>query len=89
MAAGVRRVEALTGAGSSADNPEGWGMAVPGLPDSFGGVPDLSIVGDVDLFGAFVNLGVISASLLVFTLDQVRVSRLHRRAARAGHGARA
>ena len=61
-------VEALTGAGSSADNPEGWGMAVPGLPDSFGGIPDLSIVGNVDLFGAFVNLGVISASLLVFTL---------------------
>lgn len=43
-------------------------MAVPGLPDSFGGIPDLSIVGNVDLFGAFVNLGVISASLLVFTL---------------------
>ena len=61
-------VEALTGTGSSADNPEGWGMAVPGLPDSFGGIPDLSIVGNVDLFGAFVNLGVISASLLVFTL---------------------
>ena len=61
-------VEALTGAGSSADNPEGWGMAVPGLPESFGGVPDLSIVGNVDLFGAFVNIGVISASLLVFTL---------------------
>ena len=61
-------VEAITGAGSSADNPEGWGMAVPALPDSFGGIPDLSIVGDVDLFGAFVNLGVISASLLVFTL---------------------
>ena len=33
-----------------------------------GGVPDLSIVGNVDLFGAFVNVGVISASLLVFTL---------------------
>ena len=43
-------------------------MAVPSLPDSFGGIPDLSIVGNVDLFGAFVNIGVISASLLVFTL---------------------
>ena len=61
-------VERLTGAGSSADNPGGWSLAVPSLPDSLGGIPDLSIVGDVDLFGAFVNVGVISASLLVFTL---------------------
>ncbi len=61
-------VEKLTGAGSSVDNPAGWSLAVPGLPDSLGGVPDLSIVGDVDLFGAFVHVGVVSASLLVFTL---------------------
>ncbi|WP_042407647.1 NCS2 family permease [Corynebacterium jeddahense] len=61
-------VEALTGAGSSADNPEGWNLAVPSLPDSFGGVPDLSIVGNVNLVGAFTHLGVIAASMLVFTL---------------------
>ena len=61
-------VEAITGAGSSADNPQGWSLAVPELPDSFGGIPDLSIVGNIDLFGAFINIGVISASLLVFTL---------------------
>lgn len=61
-------VEAITGAGSSADNPEGWSLAVPTLPDSFGGVPDLSLVGNVDLIGAFTNLGAVAASLLVFTL---------------------
>lgn len=61
-------VEAITGSGSSADNPQGWSLAVPELPDSFGGIPDLSIVGNIDLFGAFINIGVISASLLVFTL---------------------
>lgn len=61
-------VEAITGAGSSTDNPQGWSLAVPELPDSFGGIPDLSIVGNIDLFGAFINIGVISASLLVFTL---------------------
>ena len=61
-------VEAITGSGSSADNPQGWSLAVPELPSSFGGVPDLSIVGNIDLFGAFINIGVISASLLVFTL---------------------
>ena len=61
-------VEAITGSGSSADNPQGGSLAVPELPDSFGGIPDLSIVGNIDLFGAFINIGVISASLLVFTL---------------------
>ncbi|WP_311523875.1 NCS2 family permease [uncultured Corynebacterium sp.] len=61
-------VEAITGSGSSADNPQGWSLAVPELPSSFGGIPDLSIVGNIDLFGAFINIGVISASLLVFTL---------------------
>jgi len=62
-------VEAATGAGSSADNgPTGWNLAVPSLPDSFGGVPDLSIVGKVDIIGAFTQIGVVTASLLVFTL---------------------
>ena len=61
-------VEALTGAGSSADDPHGWSLAVPQLPDSLGGVPDLSLVGNVDLVGAFINAGAIAASLMVFTL---------------------
>ena len=62
-------VEAVTGAGSAADNgPTGWNLAVPSLPDSFGGIPDLSIVGAVDILGAFTNIGVVTASLLVFTL---------------------
>lgn len=61
-------VEALTGAGSAADNPAGWSLAVPSLPDSFGGLPDLSLVGNVDLIGGFVHAGVVAASLLVFTL---------------------
>lgn len=62
-------VEAITGSGSSADNPAGgWSLAVPQLPDSVGGMPDLSIVGDVDLFGAFTRVGVVTATLLVFTL---------------------
>lgn len=62
-------VEALTGAGSSADNPAGgWSLAVPVLPDSLGGMPDLSIVGDVSLFGAFTRVGALAATLLLFTL---------------------
>ncbi len=61
-------VEAIVGAGPSSESPDGWALAVPSLPDSLGGVPDLSIVGNVDLFGAFVHAGVVAASLLVFTL---------------------
>ena len=61
-------VESFVGAGSSADNDHGWSLAVPTLPDSFGGIPDLSLVGKIDLFGAFVEVGVVAASLLVFTL---------------------
>lgn len=62
-------VEAATGAGSSADNGStGWNLAVPSAPDSLGGIPDLSIVGKVDIFGAFAHIGVVTASLLVFTL---------------------
>ncbi|WP_288747341.1 NCS2 family permease [uncultured Corynebacterium sp.] len=54
-------VQALTGS-------EDWGMAAPEAPDGLGGLPDLSIVGDVNLFGAFANIGVISTVLLIFTL---------------------
>ncbi|AJK68256.1 NCS2 family permease [Corynebacterium marinum] len=65
-------VEALTDSGPSfvdgEPNPSGWSLAVPVLPESFGGVPDLSIVGAVDIFGAFTRIGAIAASLLVFTL---------------------
>lgn len=65
-------VEALTGAGPSFVDgkpvPTGWNLAVPKIPNSLGGMPDLSIVGKVDLFGAFVHVGVLSATLLVFTL---------------------
>ncbi|MFH0412294.1 NCS2 family permease [Corynebacterium sp. L4756] len=47
---------------------EDWGMATPAVPSSLGGLPDLSIVGKVDLFGAFVNIGVLATVLLIFAL---------------------
>ncbi|WP_026196325.1 NCS2 family permease [Corynebacterium lubricantis] len=62
-------IEAITGVGSSADSgPTGWGLAVPQIPSSFGSIPDLSIVGKVDLIGAFTQLGVVTATLFVFAL---------------------
>ena len=65
-------VEALTKSGPSFQdgepNPGGWNLAVPGLPDGIGGLPDMSLLGNFDMFGAFVRLGVIGATMLVFTL---------------------
>ncbi|MFD4295111.1 NCS2 family permease [Rhodococcus sp. NPDC058532] len=49
-------------------DPKGWNLSVPGLPDVLTQMPDLSLVGDVNLFGAFTRIGVLAASLLVFTL---------------------
>lgn len=49
-------------------DPKGWNLSVPGLPDVLFEMPNLSLVGDVNLFGAFTRIGVLAASLLVFTL---------------------
>ncbi|AJE32483.1 hypothetical protein B842_03150 [Corynebacterium humireducens NBRC 106098 = DSM 45392] len=65
-------VEAVSHSGPSfvdgQPNPTGWSLAVPVLPEGFGGLPDLSLVGAVDMVGAFTRVGVLAASLLVFTL---------------------
>ncbi|WP_084168177.1 NCS2 family permease [Corynebacterium atypicum] len=60
--------EAIFSPGSAAENAGGWALAVPKIPDSLGGLPDLSIVGDVDPIGAFARVGGLAATLLVFTL---------------------
>lgn len=65
-------VEAVTDSGASFENgepnPTGWNLAVPQMPESLGGMPDLSLLGAIDLLGAFSRVGVLAASLLVFTL---------------------
>ncbi|WAC58171.1 NCS2 family permease [Gordonia sp. SL306] len=61
-------LESTLDLGSSADDPKGWSLSIPQIPDGFGGMPNLSLVGDVDLFGAFTRIGVLAASVLVFTL---------------------
>ena len=65
-------VETLTKSGPSfvdgEPNPNGWNLAVPGAPDGIGGLPDMSLLGEFDMFGAFVRIGVIGATMLVFTL---------------------
>ena len=61
-------IEAFAQVGSSGpDNPKGWSLAVPTLPDQIVGLPDLSLVGQVSL-GAFTRLDLITVVLLIFTL---------------------
>ncbi|AVZ38766.1 MULTISPECIES: NCS2 family permease [unclassified Dietzia] len=65
-------VEAIADAGPSfvdgEPSPTGWNLAVPGIPETLGGLPNLSLIGQVDLFGAFVRIGPLAAGLFVFTL---------------------
>lgn len=50
-------------------NPQGWSLVVPELPTgAWVGLPDLSLIGNVSLFGAFGTLGATAAMLLTFTI---------------------
>jgi AGZA family xanthine/uracil permease-like MFS transporter len=48
--------------------PRGWQLQVPALPAQVVGAPDLSLIGDFSLFGAFERIGVIAALLIVFSI---------------------
>jgi AGZA family xanthine/uracil permease-like MFS transporter len=62
-------VEAIASIGArTADNPGGWGLTVPKLPDDWFVRPNLDTIGEFNLFGSFEQVGVISALLLIFTL---------------------
>ena len=62
-------VEAVAHVGPSlGTNPYGWSLGTPTLPDQIVGLPDLSLLGDVSLFGAFTRLPAITVTLLIFTL---------------------
>ena len=61
-------VEAIFDIGAQADgNPTGWSLTVPELPAQWISIPDLSLVGQVS-FGSFERIGVLAATMLVFTL---------------------
>jgi AGZA family xanthine/uracil permease-like MFS transporter len=62
-------VEAVFDVGPrAADNPAGWALNVPQLPGEWVARPDLSILGDVSLTGAFAAVGAVTAGLFVFSL---------------------
>ena len=54
--------------GSNFVNPKGWGLNVPALPKEVVATPDFSLLGHFSLFGAFSEISIIAAALLVFTL---------------------
>ncbi|MBB4853499.1 AGZA family xanthine/uracil permease-like MFS transporter [Mycobacteroides chelonae] len=60
--------QALTERGAQPADTKGWNLTVPAWPLSAGGLPDLSLLGQVDVFGAFTRVGVLSATVLVFAL---------------------
>ncbi|GAA2172234.1 NCS2 family permease [Agrococcus versicolor] len=53
---------------SLGQDPNAWNLNAPALPGSLVALPDLSLVGRVDPFGAFARIGPVAASMLVFTL---------------------
>ncbi|MGN6250478.1 MAG: NCS2 family permease [Marmoricola sp.] len=54
--------------GKTADNPTGWGLNVPKLPDSIIGTPHFGTLGEFDLLGSFQSVGAVTTILLIFTL---------------------
>ncbi|MDR0627293.1 MAG: NCS2 family permease [Bifidobacteriaceae bacterium] len=60
-------VELIANLGSSADNPGGWSLNVPRFDGVFE-LPDFSILGQFSILGAFEHLGVLTLTLMVFSL---------------------
>ncbi len=63
----VAKVGPFIGADGKMANPTGWQLNVPSLPERVVDTPDLSIIGQVDLFGAF-KMSAVGAILIIFTL---------------------
>jgi len=62
-------IEAIATIGEkSADNPTGWGLVVPKVPESFAKMPDFSLIGQFSLFGSIGKIGIVAVVLLVFSI---------------------
>ena len=61
-------IEAIWHLGSAVDKPGGWSLSVPTLSGSPFALPDLSLVGEFTLHGSFGRIGVLAATMFVFTL---------------------
>ena len=62
-------IEAVATIGEkSADNPTGWGLVVPKMPESLAKMPDFSLIGQFSLFGSIEKIGIVAVVLLVFSI---------------------
>lgn len=61
-------IEAIWHLGPATEHPGGWSLSVPTLSGSPFALPDLSLVGDFSLFGSFSRVGLVAATMFVFTL---------------------
>ena len=62
-------IEAVADLGAySEDNPKGWALTVPTVPDDIFSAPDFATLGEFSLLGSFDRVGVVAALLLIFTL---------------------
>jgi adenine/guanine/hypoxanthine permease len=61
-------IEAIWHLGSAQEKPGGWSLSVPTLSESPVALPDLSLVGDFTLHGSFSRIGILAATMFVFTL---------------------
>lgn len=48
--------------------PGEWGVVVPRVPEGVVALPDLGLIGQVDLFGGFGRAGAVTATVVLFTL---------------------
>ncbi|MFE3448212.1 NCS2 family permease [Nonomuraea sp. NPDC059194] len=49
-------------------DPKQWGVVVPKVPEAVISPPDFGLIGQVDVFGGFATAGVVTASIVLFTL---------------------
>jgi len=62
------KIGPLFNGATGAVNPKGWNLNVPAMPDKVVDTPNLSLIGDFNLFGSFDRVPVITAILFIFTL---------------------
>ncbi|WP_207782007.1 NCS2 family permease [Phytoactinopolyspora limicola] len=61
-------VEQIADLGTTYDNPAGWNLNAPAVPDRVVDLPDLGLLGEFSLLGSWESVGVVSVLLFVFTL---------------------
>jgi AGZA family xanthine/uracil permease-like MFS transporter len=62
-------LEAIVGIGGrSEDNPTGWSLDVPAIPDQLVAAPDFALLGNFSLFGSIEKIGIVAVVLLVFSI---------------------